>query len=129
MPLNERQIKALREGAVYQIRHARKGTFIGQFLGFDDEPSRLGDPEDRVFLTFKYDIRVGTPQAHLSTGVKIDGTREYAPVRVSNLRPSLIESIQETQEQQWLLEVKVPEFEKPQPQKEPGWLDRLLGRR
>jgi len=128
MALNERQIRALRVGGVYKIAHQRKGAFVAQFLGFDDEPTRIGDTEDRVFLTVKYDVRVGTAQAHMSTGVKQE-TGERAPVRVSNLRPSLVDSMEETQEQQWLLEVKIAQFEKPQPEKDPSWLDRLLGRR
>lgn len=118
MSLSNRQIKALKEGLVYKITHERKGTLIGQFVGYDDEPSRLDDPQDKLFLTFKYDVRQGTAQAGLNvTGKQV--------VRVSNLRPSLITEIEQTQEQKWLLDVKVPEEEK---EKEPGLLDRLLGR-
>lgn len=126
MPLSNRQIKALKRGVVYEIQHERKGTFVGHFLGHDGEPSRLGDKQDRVFLTFKYDVRTGTAQARMSTGVKLEG-KGLAPVRVSNLRPSLIESIRQTQEQEWLLKVKVPKIVKPRQQ--PGMLEKLLGRR
>ena len=126
MGLSNRQIKALKKNAVYKIDHERKGVFIGQFIGYDDEAARVGDKIDNVFLTFKYDVRVGTAQANLSTGVKLEGGG-MAPVRVSNLRPSLIESLTQTQEQEWLLKVKVVEAIKPK--QEPGWLDKLLGRK
>lgn len=102
MPLTKNDVKKLKIGKVYQIAHDRKGTFIGQFIAYDDEPFRLGDKEDDVFLTFKYDVRIGTPQENLAVSPKI-------PVRVSNLRPSLIQSITETKEGKWLLDVKVQE--------------------
>lgn len=126
MPLSNRQIKAINIGKIYKIQHDRKGTFVGQFMGFDDEPSRLGDKEDKVFLIFKYDIRVGTTQEHMSFGVKLE-TGEKVPVRVSGLRPSLITEIKQTDDESWLREVKVPEEEKPK--QKTGWLDNLLGRK
>lgn len=124
MSLSNKEIKALQIGRVYKIVHTRKGEFIGQFLGYDDEPERLGDKVDKVFLTFKFDVRVGTDQAHMSTGVKFE-SGEKAPVRVSNLRPSLITEIQLSPDGEWLREVKVIEVSK---KKEAGWLDKLLGR-
>ena len=127
MPLSNRQIKALKEGLIYEIQHERKGTFIGQFLGYDDEPSRIGDKQDAVFLTFKYDVRVGTRQEHMSTGVKLEDGN-MAPVRVSNLRPSLTTAIKQTQEQKWLLDVTVAEKPK-QPKHGSSWLDKVLGRK
>ena len=124
MPLSNRDLKVLKRGTVYEVDHERKGRFIGQFLGFDDEPERLGDKVDKVFLTFKYDVRAGTDQAHMQVGVK-DEAGYMKPVRVSNLRPSLIRSIRQTEEQQWLLEVVVPEGEKAGP----SLRERFLGRR
>ncbi len=102
MTLTKNDIKKLKIGKVYQIIHDRKGTFTGQLIAFDDEPKRLGDLEDDVFLTFKYDVRTGTSQENLAVSPKI-------PVRVSNLRPSLIQSLTETKEGKWLLDVKVQE--------------------
>ena len=126
MSLSNKEIKALQVDKVYKIAHIRKGKFIGQFLGYDDEPERLGDKEDKVFLTFKYDVRVGTDQAHMSTGVKLE-TGEKAPVRVSNLRPSLITEIQLSLDGEWLRNMKVAEIPVSK-KKEAGWLDKLLGR-
>lgn len=126
MPLSNRQIKALKDGVIYEIIHERKGTFVGQFMGYDDEPSRIDDKQDKVFLTFKYDVRVGTAQEHLSKQVKLEGGG-YAPVRVSNLRPSLVEEIRQTQKQEWLLKVKLPKIKRTK--QEPGFLNRVLGRR
>lgn len=109
MPLTKNDVKKLKIGKVYKVVHSRKGTFTGQLIAFDDEPFRLGDLEDHLFLTFKYDVRPGTTQEHLNKGVKEEATGKFAPVRVSNLRPSLIESITETKEGKWLLDVKVQE--------------------
>ncbi len=125
MPLSNRQIKALKPGLVYEIKHERKGTFVGKFVGYDDEPQRLGDKKDKVLLHFVFDIRVGTSQEHMATGVKTE-RGALVPTRNSNLRPSLIEEIRQTEKQEWLLDVKTPKVEKPQ--QEPGFLDRLLGR-
>lgn len=122
MALNKKQIYDLKEGKIYKIAHARKGHFVGMFLGWDDEAFRIGDKEDFVFLTFKYDVRVGTDQAHLSTGVK-DTTGVPSAVRVSNLRPSLILKITETEEQEWLREVVVPE----ENTKKPTLKERIFG--
>lgn len=121
MGLSNRQIKALTVGSVYEIKHARKGKFVAQFMGYDDEAERVGDKEDKVYLKFKYDVRAGTDQVGLAISPKI-------PVRVSNLKPSLIEEIKLSSEGEWLREVVLPETEE-EIVKEPGWLDRLLGRR
>ena len=125
MSLSNRQIKSLKPGLVYEIEHERKGTFVGKFVGFDDEAKRIGDQEDRVYLKFVFDIRVGTPQEHLSKGVK-DESGVQVPTRTSNLKPSLIAKIRQTDKQEWLLKVKTPRLKKSQ--QEPGLLDRLRGR-
>ncbi len=125
MPLSNRQIKSLKPGLVYEIEHERKGTFVGKLVGFDDEAERIGDKEDKVYLKFVFDIRVGTAQAHMSKGVK-DESGSPLETRTSNIKPSLITNIRQTDKQEWLLRVKTPRLKKAQ--QEPGFLDRLLGR-
>ena len=125
MPLSNRQIKALKLGVVYEIEHERKGTFVGKLIAFDDEAARIGDPEDKVYLTFVFDIRVGTAQAHMSKGVK-DERGVPLDTRTSNIKPSLITQIRQTDRQEWLLKVKTPRLKKAQ--QDPSWIDRVLGR-
>jgi len=100
--------KELKIGQVYLIHHKRKGTFIAQLVGIEDAPP--GDETDDIFLKVKYDVRRGTPQANLAISPK-------DRVRVSGLRPSLVTSMEPTEEQNWLREVKVPEEIQSKPNK------------
>lgn len=94
--------KDLKIGKVYSIHHKRKGHFVAQLINV--VPAWEGDEEDEVFLQVKYDVREGTAQYGLAT-------QPSQKVRVSNLRPSLIHTMEPTDEQKWLMEVKVPEEE------------------
>ena len=100
--------KELKIGQVYLIHHKRKGTFIAQLVGIEDAPP--GDEADDIFLKVKYDVRKGTSQANLAISPK-------DRVRVSGLRPSLVTSMEPTEEQNWLREVKVPEEIQSKPNK------------
>lgn len=95
--------KQLKVGDVYTFHHVRKGTFVGQLIGVEK-----ADPEDEaddLFLTVKYDVRVGTGQEHMkTTGVDI---------RVSNLRPSLLVAIDDYDGKSWLLQKKAPKQPRP----------------
>ena len=110
--------KKLKIGKIYSIHHKRKGHFVAHLIDVVE-----GDDLDPVFLTVKYDTRVGTDQHHLAT-------QKGQAVRESNLRPSLIYSIEKTEEGGWLREIRVPTEEKVQ-EKQQGIMDRfssLLGR-
>jgi len=74
------------------------------------EETSLGDEADDIFLKVKYDVRQGTSQANLAISPK-------DRVRVSGLRPSLVISMEPTEEQKWLQEIKVPEEALPKPDK------------
>jgi hypothetical protein len=100
--------KELKIGQVYSIHHKRKGAFVAQLIGIEETPE--GDEADDIFLKVKYDVRQGTSQANLAISPK-------DRVRVSGLRPSLILSMEPTEEQKWLQEVKVPEEDLPKPDK------------
>ncbi len=104
MPLTKNQIKSLTPGKVYKIAHERKGHFVALFKKFDDEAFRIGDLDDDVYLHVVYDVREGTDQRHMTKGNKFD-------IRESNLKPSLVISMTETKEQEWLR--KVAKIEKP----------------
>ena len=100
--------KELKIGQVYSIHHKRKGHFVAQLIGIEETPP--GDEVDDIFLKVKYDVRQGTSQANLAISPK-------DRVRVSGLRPSLVLSMEPTEEQEWLREVKVPEEDLPKPDK------------
>lgn len=100
--------KELKIGQVYLVHHKRKGSFVAQLIGIENTPE--GDEVDDIFIKVKYDVRQGTSQANLAISPK-------DRVRVSGLRPSLITSMEPTEEQAWLREVKVPEEELPKPDK------------
>ena len=100
--------KELKIGQVYLIHHKRKGTFIAQLIGI--QQASADDEADDIFLRVKYDVRQGTSQANLAISPK-------DRVRVSGLRPSLVISMEPTEEQKWLREVKVPEEYLPKPDK------------
>ena len=100
--------KELKIGQVYSIHHKRKGHFVAQLIGIEETP--LGDEADDIFLKVKYDVRQGTSQANLAISPK-------DRVRVSGLRPSLVISMEPTEEQKWLREVRVPEEDLPKPDK------------
>jgi hypothetical protein len=95
-------------GKVYRITHTRKGAFIAEVIDIVS-----GDDVDDQFITVKFDVRHGTSQEHMAG-------QPGQQVRVSNLRPSLITHIQETEEGSWLREVKVSL--PPQPQKPESFL-------
>ncbi|HLE03989.1 MAG TPA: hypothetical protein VI729_05160 [Anaerolineales bacterium] len=91
-------------GKVYRITHKRKGTFVAQVIGVEQaDPS---DKVDSLFITVKYDVREGTDQARLS----IEEGKQA--VRVSNLRPSLVENVELLEEESWLRTVRVREEHK-----------------
>jgi len=100
--------KELKIGQVYLIHHKRKGTFIAQLIGIEE--TSPGDQADDIILRVKYDVRRGTPQENLAISPK-------DRVRVSGLRPSLVTSMEPTEEQTWLREVKVPEEIQSKPNK------------
>ncbi|HLE05542.1 MAG TPA: hypothetical protein VI729_13140 [Anaerolineales bacterium] len=100
--------KELKIGQVYLIHHKRKGTFVAQLIGI--QQASADDEADDIFLKVKYDVRQGTAQANLAISPK-------DRVRVSGLRPSLITSMEPTEEQNWLREVKVPEEIQSKPNK------------
>jgi len=100
--------KELKIGQVYSIHHKRKGHFVAQLIGIEE--TSLGDEADDIFLKVKYDVRQGTSQANLAISPK-------DRVRVSGLRPSLVISMEPTEEQKWLQEIKVPEEALPKPDK------------
>mgnify|MGYP001612700906 CR=1 FL=1 len=110
MSLSEDQIQALNIGSIYRIEHQRKGTFIGQLI--DIEPLPEGDAE-AIVLVMKYDVRQGTAQA----GLAIDAKQR---VRVSGLRPSLIVSLEPSEENDWLREVRVPQEDRSEAKERPG---------
>ena len=103
----------IRKGSVYRINHKRKGEFVAQVIGFEE-----GDDADPQIIVVKYDVRVGTSQANLNVGGK-------DKVRVSGLRPSLILSMEKTQEQKWLRQIEIEYEEKPM--KLTGTLRKLFG--
>jgi hypothetical protein len=105
----------MEHGKVYKIWHKRKGPFVAQFLGIVE-----GDEVDPQFIYVRYDVRVGTDQAHLSTNPGKQNVRE------SNLRPSLITNIELFTDNHWLRELKSPEPPIPTPAPvKTGFLARL----
>lgn len=90
----------LERGKVYKILHKRKGAFVAKLV--DVVPAWDGDEHDEVFLHVIYDVRAGTDQVGLAV-IPGKGTE-----RESNLRPSLIKSIEEYDGDTWLREVKLP---------------------
>ena len=90
------EVKNVKVSRIYHIHHKRKGHFIAQVIDIVK-----GDDLDPVFLTVKYDTRVGTDQHHLAT-------QRGQEVRESNLRPSLILDIEPTEEGGWLREIRIP---------------------
>jgi len=70
----------------YRFVHKRKGTFEGIFLGKGKVPE--GDLQDNEFLTIAMDTSNGTGSEWLR---RVKG----AEATVSNLRPSLLESVEE----------------------------------
>ena len=99
----------LKLGNTYRIKHKRKGEFVVQLIGIEEttHPTEV----DKFFLTCRYDVRVGTDQAHMSFGTKSEKTGQPAPFRVSNLRPTLIDKIEPIKEH-WLRELKLPQPKK-----------------
>jgi hypothetical protein len=96
-------------------------VFVAQLLAIE-----TGDDIDPIFLKVKYDVRSGTDQERLAINPGKDD------VRVSNLRPSLITSIEPTEEGNWLRMVAVMEEREPRQSvampSQPGLLDRLKGK-
>ncbi len=87
----------LKIGKIYSIYHKSKGHFVAHLIDIIE-----GDQADDKFLTMKYDTRAGTDQAGLAI---VPGKSN---VRVSNIRPSKILKIKETEEGGWLREIRVP---------------------
>jgi len=110
------EVKELQVGKIYKIAHQRKGHFVAQLIEVED-----GDERDPLILVVKYDVRFGTDQAHMAI------EQGEQNVRVSGLRPSLIIQMEETEEQQWLREVKTIEEKESEPEKA-RFIDRILGR-
>ena len=100
--------KELKIGQVYSIHHKRKGHFVAQLIGIEE--TQPDDKADDIILRVKYDVRRGTPQENLAISPK-------DRVPVSGLRPSLVTSMEPTEEQTWLREVKVPEETQLKPNK------------
>jgi hypothetical protein len=94
----------LKRGSIYKIKHRRKGTFIAKLI--DVVQAEPDDPQDEIFLHVIYDVRAGTDQVGLAIVPGKDRERE------SNLRPSLIEKIEEFEGDTWLREVKLPKAAK-----------------
>lgn len=108
------ETKDVKIGKIYKVVHKRKGTFVAQLIDFEE-----CDKVDPVVMKMKYDVRDGTAQAGMATTPK-------QTVRVSGIRPSLVVKIEETEDGNWLRDVKVPEEEAVK--KETGFLDKLLRR-
>lgn len=108
--------KDLEIGKIYSIHHRKKGHFVAQLL--EVVPAWGGDEADEVFLTMKYDTRAGTDQVGLAIAPG------KSKVRVSNLRPSHILSIKETEKGEWLRTARVPEEEKVG-KSDPGLVDKV----
>lgn len=72
----------------YRFVHKRKGTFEGIFLGREATPA--GDQEDKEFLTVAMDTSDGSRSEWLRRVAKAEAT-------VSNIRPSLLESVEEVE--------------------------------
>lgn len=70
----------------YKFVHKRKGVFAGIYLGKEKTPD--GDPEDVEFLTVAIDTSEGSGSEWLRRAKNAEAT-------TSNLRPSLLESIEE----------------------------------
>ena len=102
----------LEVGKIYRIWHERKGSFVARLLAI--VPAWEEDKYDTEFLHMMYDVRAGTDQMGLAIVPGKDRFRE------SNLRPSLINKIEEVPEgEDWLREIKLPEPRK-------GLIDRLF---
>jgi hypothetical protein len=84
-------------GKIYAVHHARKGHFVGELINLEDTPA--GDTQDVFFLTMKIDVRKGTDQERLANASEA--------VAVKNIRPSLIVTIAETEQGQWLRQVHI----------------------
>ena len=93
----------LKIGAVYSVRHQRKGLFKAQLI--DVVKTLPGDEQDEVFLRMKIDTRPGTGQGRL--------VRAPGPVTVTDIRPSLVSSIEEIPDEDYLVNVRVVEEEQP----------------
>lgn len=70
----------------YRFVHKRKGTFEGIYLGKEKTPD--GDLEDTEFLTVAMDTSDGSGSEWLRRAKNAEAT-------TSNLRPSLLGSIEE----------------------------------
>jgi len=91
----------LNVGGVYAVHHKRKGHFKAQLIAI--VPS-ADDPQDSILLTMKMDTRETGGQSHLA--------RSPSGVTVTNIRPSLIVSIEEMPDEDWLMQIRVPEEKK-----------------
>jgi hypothetical protein len=95
--------KDLQIGKVYAVHHRRKGHFKAQLI--DIVKADEGDEQDTVLLTMKIDTREGGGQERLA--------RSPGPVTVTNIRPSLIFNIDELPGEDWLIQQRVVEEERP----------------
>lgn len=95
--------KDLTIGKVYAVHHKRKGHFKAQLI--DIVRADEGDEQDAVLLTMKMDTREGTGQERLA--------RSPGAVTVTNIRPSLVLNIDELPGEDWLLQQRVIEEERP----------------
>lgn len=73
----------------YRFVHKRKGTFEGIFLG--KEEARPNDPCDKEYWTVAMDTSDGSGNEWLRRAAG-------APSTTSNIRPSLVEAVEEVQE-------------------------------
>lgn len=93
--------KKLEIGKIYTVTHQRKGTFVAllEDILTAKEAGFEGDEQDEVFLAMVFDVRAGTDQEGLAT---VKGQVE----RRSQLRPSVIITIEEYDGDSWLRQVK-----------------------
>lgn len=79
----------MKEKQRYRFNHLRKGEFEGIFLGKEKTPP--GDPCDEEFLTVAMDTSDGSGSEWLRRAAGAQAT-------TSNIRPSLVTSIEEVKE-------------------------------
>jgi len=87
---------------VYAVHHKRKGHFKAQLI--DIILADAGDQQDETLLTMKIDTRRGWGQEQLA--------RAPGPVAVTNIRPSLVVSMELLEGEDWLMTQRVVEEER-----------------